>query len=175
MRKLLAALLLCLITTPALAGMDKPAAIANTIHADVPLGQGTLRRLFLTIYNATLWTDAKEWSMQRPFALSMKYHFNVESGELVDSTVDELQQLHVPDNTLKLYKVQLEKIYPDIQEGDTLTALYLPEKGIRFFHNDRFTGAISDDAFANAFFMIWLSPETSEPSLRRALLGIDRG
>jgi hypothetical protein len=35
----------------------------------------------------------------------------------------------------------------------------------------RFTGEIRDAAFARLFFAVWLSPRTSEPALRSALLG----
>jgi hypothetical protein len=42
---------------------------------------------------------------------------------------------------------------------------------VRFFVNGRLGGELRDTEFARFFFGIWLSPQTSEPSLRQALLG----
>lgn len=40
-----------------------------------------------------------------------------------------------------------------------------------FFFNGKPTAAINDKAFARLFFGIWLSPKTSAPGLRNALIG----
>jgi hypothetical protein len=39
--------------------------------------------------------------------------------------------------------------------------------------NDKPIGNIDDAEFARAFFAIWLDPKTSEPSLRKQLLGLN--
>ena len=43
--------------------------------------------------------------------------------------------------------------------------------GARFFVNGQLKGDVREPEFARFFFGIWLSPKTSEPTLRDALLG----
>jgi hypothetical protein len=65
----------------------------------------------------------------------------------------------------------MKALFPDVKEGDRLTGEYKPGHGATFYLGDRLLGTIADDAFAAAFFDIWLSPKTSEPGLRAQLLG----
>ena len=51
-----------------------------------------------------------------------------------------------------------------------LTGVHVPDSAARFFLNGKFVGEIRDAEFARLFFGIWLSPRTSEPKLRNALL-----
>ncbi|MEI8646244.1 chalcone isomerase family protein [Pseudoalteromonas sp. Hal040] len=46
------------------------------------------------------------------------------------------------------------------------------EQGIgTFYFNDKELGQIDDKRFADNFLAIWLSADTSEPSLRKQLIG----
>jgi hypothetical protein len=65
----------------------------------------------------------------------------------------------------------MRALFPDVAAGDSLSGLYLPGRGARFFHNGEPLGEIDDAQFARAFFSIWLDPRTSAPDLRAALLG----
>jgi hypothetical protein len=65
----------------------------------------------------------------------------------------------------------LKKILPDVDAGDFLTGVNVPKLGVRFYQNGQPIGAIDDLEFAQAFFGIWLDPRTSEPVLRKQLLG----
>src|SRR5208282_4357458 len=68
----------------------KPAEITSTIKADAPYGAGTMSMLFMSAYDAALWTDASHWSMQSPFAISMIYHFRCDASDIVDRAIDEM-------------------------------------------------------------------------------------
>ncbi|MBM3363996.1 MAG: hypothetical protein FJY42_15350, partial [Betaproteobacteria bacterium] len=63
------------------------------------------------------------------------------------------------------------RVFPDIRAGDRLLGLHRPGVGASFWFNGRFRGEVRDPEFAQRFFGIWLSPQTSQPVLRRALLG----
>ena len=65
----------------------------------------------------------------------------------------------------------MNRVFPDVTDGDCLIGLATPGNATRFFVNGRATGTIDDPEFAPAFFGIWLSPATSEPRLRQQLLG----
>lgn len=61
--------------------------------------------------------------------------------------------------------------FPDVKEGDRLTGVHRPGEAARFHFNGASVGELRDAEFARLFFGIWLSPRTSEPALRDALLG----
>ena len=65
----------------------------------------------------------------------------------------------------------MAELFPDVGDGDTLVGLHLPGVGARFVLNGQVRGQVDDPLFARLFFGIWLSPQTSEPALRQALLG----
>jgi hypothetical protein len=64
------------------------------------------------------------------------------------------------------------RVFPDVRQGDRLVGLQRPGTGASFWINGRFQGEVRDVEFARRFFGIWLSPQTSEPAMRRALLGL---
>ena len=57
-----------------------------------------------------------------------------------------------------------------MQPGDRLTGLYQPGQGMRLWRGNQELAMIDDAELARLFFGIWLSPQTSEPALRSALL-----
>ena len=65
----------------------------------------------------------------------------------------------------------MKTTFPDVREGDRLTGIHRPGVAVRFFHNGSARGEWADADKARRFFGIWLSPQTSEPTLREALLG----
>ena len=72
--------------------------------------------------------------------------------------------LHVRDGAA------LAAVLPDVQPGERLAGLYQPGLGMRLWRGQQALGAIDDAELARRFFGIWLSPRTSEPGLRSALL-----
>ena len=170
-RAMLAAAVLLSLSAAAVA-MTRPQELGGSIDATQPYGRGSLTWLVFTAYEATLWTDATSWSMNAPFALTLTYRMSFTTEELVERTVDEMAK--VSPTTLKAtlgqYAAALRRAFPNVKDGDRITALHLPGSGVRFFHNGVKTAAIADPAFAEPFFGIWLSPKTSEPRLRAALL-----
>lgn len=64
----------------------------------------------------------------------------------------------------------MRALFPDVKTGDRITGVHQPGTGAVFWSNSRRLGEVRDPAFARQFFGIWLSAQTSEPQLRRALL-----
>ena len=62
--------------------------------------------------------------------------------------------------------------FPDVKEGDRLTGRHDAKEGARFWLNGKPVGAGFDADFSRRFFGIWLSPQTSEPALRKKILGL---
>lgn len=153
----------------------KPSEIANVIKADSPYGTGSLRVLLMKAYDASLWTDAARWSMQSPFALTLKYHFNCSASDIVDRAIEEIKASspNLSTTTLTRYRQLIGSLLPGARSGDEMTGLYTPDGTVRFFVDGQKTGEVKDPQFAQAFFGMWLSPQTSEPDIRAGLLHLD--
>lgn len=170
MRKII--LIAMMVMLPAFSALaDKPAEIAAYIKSDHAYGTASLSKLVFHVYDATLWTDAPEWSMKKTFALRLTYAMNFKSKDLATRSIDEMKgQAQLSPAQEKDYYQQLAGLFPDVKKGDAITAIYLPAKGTRIYHNGSYKGSITDTAFSNRFIGIWMAPETSEPKVRQQLL-----
>lgn len=172
MRKVLIAAIAVAAMTATAFAMVRPAELTPTINATKPYGSGSLTWLVFTAYDATLWTDAPQWSMNAPFALTLRYRMSFSTEELVERTVEEMIKVSpsMPKDAVARYTAALNRAFPAVKDGDRITALHVPGQAVRFFHNGRLTEEMRDTTFADPFFGIWLSAKTSEPKLRAALL-----
>lgn len=154
------------------AAQASPPEIANVIKSDRPYGEGHMNFLFIKAYNARLWTDAPSWSMDAPFAMEITYGMDFDTDDLTGRTIKEMKTVDpgLSDAEIARLTPELNKVYPPVKSGDRLVALYVPGKPVLFSHNGQPTGSIAGENFAKDFFGIWLSPNTSAPSLREKLL-----
>ncbi len=171
MRKALAIAALSLVCGPAF-GAAKPAEIANVVKAGQPYGEGSLAWLMIKAYDADLWTDAAQWSMRAPFALTLTYHMSFSQDEIVSRSAKEMKHDNpaLGDAELVHFRKLMAGAFSAVKSGDEITGFYTPDGTMQFFLNGRRTGQVREAAFAQAFFGIWLSRSTSEPGLRAKLL-----
>jgi len=160
----------CLVASPAFAAA--PPEIASVIHAATPYGEGRYAFLLVTPYEAQLWTDAQQWSMEAPFALTLRYHMDFSTDDFVSRARSEMKHVDpsLSDATLDSYGAAMTKVFPPVKDGDEITALYEPGKPVQIFKNGSPTGSVAEAGFAAPFFGIWLSPVSSARSLRKKLL-----
>jgi Chalcone isomerase-like len=159
----------------------KPAGFPAELEEFVALttwrkrGTATLRVLLFKVYDATLWASTEKSNPldeAAPFALDITYAMAVKRDDIVDTSLQEMTRLRNPSAaTLTRWAAALKAAIPSVLSGDKLLGVSLPNKGIRFYHNGKFTGEVGDSAFSEAFFAIWLDSNTKKPDLRRALLG----
>ena len=174
-RLLIALIMLTCLSLPAFAAPAKPAEVSTYVKAEAPYGQGTLKKLFMKVYESQLWTDARSWSMNSTFALSIRYAMNFSTKELVDRTFDEMKREGpVSAQDRQTYGAKLSQLYHDVHPGDVITAVFLPKKGAVFYYNGKEQGTLPNVAFAKRFFNIWLGPTSSEPELRDRLIAAAR-
>jgi hypothetical protein len=156
---------------PAIA--NPPAEIDDQFTSEQPLGAGQLSWLMFNAYTAELWCDAGQWSYDVPFALRLKYEMDFSKADLIERTFKEMDgQQKLTADERKNLTVALEASFPDVAENDTITAVYQLSGVTTFYHNGEETGAITDKTLSQRFFDIWLGEKTSEPKLRRRLLGL---
>ena len=81
------------------------------------------------------------------------------------------KQMALNDDTAQQWMSQLRVLIPSVKPGDRLTGVYQPTGGLVFWMGSKKLGDIKDPALAEAFMGIWLSTKTSEPKMRKRLLG----
>lgn len=174
------ALLLACAGAAAVASGPAPASIAPPeIAAELPgvrlLGSGRLRFLGLQVYEARLWAPrplADDDYARVPLALEIEYARRLVGRLIAERSIVEMRRLTAFDDArAERWQSQLTAILPDVDRGDRLTGVQRPGASTRFFANGRAIGEVRDPEFTQLFFGIWLSPQTSEPQLRAALLG----
>lgn len=137
------------------------------------VGDGTMSWLFLDIYDASLFSfDGRYISGQYPQALTINYLKNIKRKKLINATKEQWNLQNIENKHVKYWLQSLDKIWPDIKKGDSLTFYVAENKKGYFYLNESFLGGINSEAFSEAFLAIWLSEKTSQPQLRQKLLGL---
>ncbi len=131
-------------------------------------GHGTFTKFGFEIYQAHFYVD--EVKAVKKYAIILNYSRKIEKEALLKATIEQLERLGYSSKKTDEWKNQLEKIYPNINKGDHLTAIFNPANGTTFVYGDKIIGNINNPEFSEAFFGIWLSPKTSAPELRSKLL-----
>lgn len=155
------------------AGLGMPGGHASESFS--PLGKATLRWFGLKIYDVQLSVTpgfTAERFFDSPFALELTYARKLYGKAIAERSIEEMrkQGLGSPGQHAQWLKL-MEQTFPDVAANDRLRGVHLPGQGAQFFFNNRLINTINDPAFSQAFFSIWLSANTSEPDLRKMLLG----
>ncbi|MDX2319835.1 MAG: chalcone isomerase family protein [Moritella sp.] len=136
------------------------------------IGQGEMSWLFFDLYHASLYSESGDYRSQGyPQALKIIYKRDIYSDDLVDVTEKEWLKLGLTPETYQEWLPVLLTMWPDIKDGDELVFLVQADGRGYFYHNNLVLGGIDSHEFSSAFLAIWLSENTSEPGLRRQLIG----
>lgn len=164
--------------------MTMPNALANQslaphIQKEIPYarlsGEAAFRWFGLRIYDAQFWVARQGYDPQQPlaekFALDLRYARALEGKKIAHASDEQMSKMGLGSTTQRsLWLKEMLVLLPNVNAGNHLTAIYLPQHGTDFYLNGRPIDTIKGDEFAHAFFAIWLAPETSAPQLRSALL-----
>ena len=164
------------------AGLDPATAVATVLPEPVRAlapdaqwtrtGEARLRKYLFHIYDAELWSAAPRWSPDAPYALAITYARGFDSIQLVDRTLAELERMGEWNPTAEArWRSELERAFPDVRPGDCLVGVRFPNQPLRFYLNGEYHAEIQEPRLAQAFLGLWLDPRTSEPEMRRRLLG----
>jgi hypothetical protein len=151
-----------------------PPEVAQTWPDARLQGRGKLSFLGLHIYDARLWVregfDAAKWATQ-PVALELEYGRALVGKLIAERSLKEMRRIEtVDDARAQRWLALMTQQFPDVKKGDRIIGKHLPGEAARFFVNGAVRPDVREPDFARAFFGIWLSPRTSEPALRSALL-----
>ena len=173
-RAIVIATLFALPCAPALAGDAPPLppqvmAIAPGLQVQ---GGGELRFFGISVYDGYYWSPNHGWTQDGPFALDLHYHRKLDGAKIAERSVSEIAKLGYGTLQQRARWVEeMKRVFPDVNKGDRITGVNLPGGVVRFFHNGKPIGEITDPGFSRAFFGIWLDPKTSEIDFRQQLLG----
>ncbi len=127
------------------------------------------------IYDAQLWVapgfQAARYA-DTPFALELRYLRDFSRADIARRSLAEMRRsAPISDAQAQAWQQKLASALPDVKKNDRILGIYLPQtRTARFLTNGQPTGEVSDGDFARLFFGIWLSPDTSEPAMRKELL-----
>lgn len=137
------------------------------------VGEGDMSWMFIDIYRATLFTEKGTYQASNyPQALSITYLKNINKNKLLAATKDQWLLQNFDAVKVEHWLNTLGQIWPDIQTNDTLLFYVSENKKGTFYYNETLIGSVKDSELSVAFLAIWLSDKTSQPKLRRQLLGI---
>ena len=138
------------------------------------IGTGRLVVWGFQVYDARLWAQPgfRAANFDRaPLALELSYLRAFKAEEVAERSIKEMRRGQpVSDAQASRWIADLLRVIPDVRTGDRVMGVHQPGVGAAFWVNGKNTGEIQDAEFARLFFGIWLSPNTSEPKLRDALL-----
>ena len=112
-------------------------------------------------------------NLAKSFALSIRYKQEIDGRDIADRSVQEIRKQGYQDEIrLAAWNSQMKAIFPNVKDGTVLSALFVPGDKTVFYAGDKQIGVIADAEFARLFSDIWIGVNTSEPQLRRKLLGL---
>jgi len=148
--------------------------LADALPQGKPIGAGRLTVWGFQVYDARLWAQPGFRAVdadRAPLALELSYLRAFKSSEVAERSITEMRRSRpVSEAQVTRWRADLMRVIPDVRKGDRVMGLQQPGVGAAFWVNGKPSGDVRDPEFASLFFGIWLSPNTSEPQLREALL-----
>ena len=152
-----------------------PAELQDVLPNAKLIGQTRLSVWGFKIYDARLWSppglNPRNFASQ-PLALELAYLRDFTAADIVERSLKEMRRsASLSAAQAQQWTAEMLRVFPDVKAGDRVLFLHRPGISASFWLNGRPVGEIADPEFARLFFGIWLSPQTSEPAMRLALLG----
>jgi hypothetical protein len=152
-----------------------PSAVRTFLRGTPRLiGQHRFTYWGFEVYDASLWGSTafapQDWAKQS-LVLELRYLRDFKGADIAQRSIDEMQGQRVLSAAQKqTWASVLLSLIPNVRNGERLTGIYTPDKGMQLLHQDRLLGEVTDVDLAQRFFGIWLAPETSQRQLRQQLL-----
>lgn len=158
----------------AVAGGEQRPELQTLLPQGRLIGSGRLTFWGLQVYDARLWVPPgfkPENFGTQALALELSYLRAFASKDVAERSISEMRRsATLSAEQAESWKTAMRQVLPDVSKGDRLMGVHRPGVGASFLLNGKVLGEIRDAEFARLFFGIWLSPKTSEPALRSALL-----
>ena len=135
------------------------------------VGKAKLKVWFWNVYNSKLYTNTGHYKKDNQCILfEIDYLRTIKKEDLIHNTIENWQHIGIPETSYQPYIETLESMWPEIKEGDQLALKVVSNKS-EFYYNGKPIGVIDGHIFGPMFLQIWLSKKTTQPKLRKKLLG----
>ncbi|WP_371192923.1 chalcone isomerase family protein [Glaciecola sp. SC05] len=136
------------------------------------VGKARLKVLFWNVYDSELYAQDGVWTPDQPFALSLQYLRDLQGRDIAKRSIEEMRKQGFSDEVaMTRWHDTLLNIIPNVSNNSTVVGIQDANKSTILYHNDNLLGEVSEPLFTEWFFNIWLGEKTSQPALRRQLLG----
>jgi len=148
--------------------------ISRVIEAPSLVGSGQYKEMLWKIYEAELYASEGSFELSNPYALKLVYARKLSGGAITDKSIELIRRQGIEDElTLAGWHEQLSTIFPDVAKGTEIIGVNLQgEEGAYFYVDGELKGVVKDPLLTHLFFGIWLSEDTTAPTLRKKLLGL---
>ena len=151
-----------------------PAHVAEAVPGAIFSGSARLRFFGFEVYDSTLWVapgfKAANYG-QSALILELSYLRGLDGRAIAKRSISEMRRAGpMTAEQEQRWLAAMQQSIPDVKAGDRITGVHNPLTGARFWFNGLARAPINDAEFSRLFFGIWLSPATSEPAPRSALL-----
>jgi hypothetical protein len=137
------------------------------------IGEHRFRFIFLSVYDAKLYSPSEVFSKEEPFVLKLNYLIGLDGKKIAQRSIKEMQKQGFKNKKKLEYWLKIMiNIFPNIKNGDSLIGKKDKNSYTQFYSNGEFIGIVKDKEFSEWFFNIWLGKKTSEQKMRRKLLGV---
>jgi len=142
----------------------------------VKVGEGTLRWMFIRVYDGALYLDASD-PKRNPLddtakRLELAYAVGI-SAEQFRESGNTILRRNVDPSIWEAIRDRVEAInaaYVDVGDGDRYALTYLPGTGTTLSLNGTDLVTVEGADFAKAYFTIWLGEDPAQKSFKRQLL-----
>jgi Chalcone isomerase-like len=135
-------------------------------------GQSRLR-FIIHVYDAALYVSPGFSAAQpfaQPIALAVTPARAFRAESILKQMVKELKRQELSEAVIAKYEAEFAAVLPAVEDGDTLTGVFTPKQGWALWFKGKRIGQWADEAFARAFFNIWIGPNASQTRVRSELL-----
>jgi hypothetical protein len=172
MKKLLLKTLIFLFLSSSVFAAEIPQVVAKNFQTPFLIGSSSLHFIGFKVYDIALWSEDKNFSYNKKFAVFIRYNMNFSKEDLAKKSIEEIEKLHVlSSQERENYLTQLTKIFTSVKKGDEKLAIFSPNQTVEMFYNNNLTGKISNPKLARLFIDIWLDEKGSYPKVTREILG----
>ncbi len=153
-----------------------PPEVAAAVPGARLRGSGRLTFLGLHVYDARLWVsdgfNPAAWEAAA-IGLELVYARRLVGRQIAERSLKEMQRVPgIAPSQGDAWLAEMREAFPDVDKDDRITGVLVPGAAARFYKNGQRRREVRDSEFARRFFGIWLGPQTSQPQLREALLGL---
>ena len=134
----------------------------------------TRLRVIVHVYDAGLYVPAG-FNAAKPYATPLALVVSPGRAFRAETVVKQLgkelaRQPNLTPAQVEQFSQAFAAVMPALEEDVPLTGVYTPGAGWALFHKGAAIGKWADEAFAKAFFDIWLGANVSQSTVKQELL-----